>query len=342
MTPYDVIVIGSGPAGCSAAVTCVKNGLDVLMVTDATDRQHDAPDSMADALESIHPGVSSLLKKIGIAGAEVPAIRASYSGIYAGDNYTPLGEDEEGVWQGMHIDRSVFDHQLLHQAGDAGVKMIVNEKVENFIAENNKVTGISTSTRDLFGGYIIDATGKKGLAGRKLNFKRKYYSPPLLCSTGMSGCSETFPLDRHAAHFIAAGKGWTWLAPHPPEYCAWTRLSMSGDKSTAPPNELHAYPVFGKIKFANMRWRLFRPLCTEGLLLCGDAAGILDPAAGQGIFNALLSGKIAAEAIVTCLQEPAYASFHLARYDHWFVDQFELKVQQLRQYYQDHGIHIFH
>ncbi len=340
MTPCDVIVIGSGPAGCSAAVTCTKNGLDVLIVTDEAE-QHELPGSTPDTLESIHPGVSSLLKKIGIAGAEVLACRALYSGVHAGITYTPLGEDSGGIWHGMHIHRPTFNYQLLHQVRNAGVSVRFNEKVESFIRENDKVIGIKTQTTVLFARYIIDATGKKGLAGKKLNFKRKFFSPPLLCWTGISGYKETFPFDQHAAHFIPGNSGWTWLAPQPPDYCAWTRLSVVGEKSLVPPDELKGYSTIGKIKFANMRWRLFRPLCSEGVVLCGDAAGILDPAAGQGIFNALMSGMVVAGTIVSCLQEPVYASFHLAHYDDWFVQQFEMKVQQLMQYYKEHNIHIF-
>ncbi|HZV70769.1 MAG TPA: hypothetical protein VFG10_14540 [Saprospiraceae bacterium] len=90
-----------------------------------------------------------------------------------------------------------------------------------------------------------------------------------------------------------------------------------------------------------MRWRLFRPVCSEGLVLCGDAAGILDPAAGQGIFNALMSGMQAANTIVKCIANPNLAAFHLAQYDDWFVKQFEMKVKQLRLYYEEHGITVF-
>jgi len=89
-----------------------------------------------------------------------------------------------------------------------------------------------------------------------------------------------------------------------------------------------------------MRWRLYRPVCKEGVVLCGDAAGILDPAAGQGIFNALWSGMVAAQAVVSCLQQPEMEGFHLARYDNWFIEQYTEKAEKLRLYYEEHGIAI--
>jgi flavin-dependent dehydrogenase len=338
----DVIVIGSGPAGCAAASSCVRAGLSVLIVTDASEQIKIAASTPV-PLESIHPGVSSLLEKIGIAGAELDSSLAKYSGINAGNTYTPLGKDENGIWEGMHIRRDIFNAQLVHRVLDLGVSVMFNEKVESFILDNagSNVIGIKTRSTDLHAKYIIDASGKKGIAGIKLNFKRKFYSPPLACWTGVSSIDETFSFDPYAAHFIPGKSGWSWLAPQPPNYYAWTRLSTTGEKSLLPPDELKDYSTIGKINFANMRWRLFRPLCTEGVVLCGDAAGILDPAAGQGIFNALMSGIQAGNTVIKCIKEPDLASFQLAYYDDWFVQQFETKTNQLRKYYEDNGINIF-
>jgi flavin-dependent dehydrogenase len=296
---------------------------------------------MSSALESIHPGVSSLLNKIGAAGAELAATRALYSGIYAGENYTPLGEDENGPWKGMHIDRSLFDAQIVGAMGDAGVVVRFNEKVESLLVDDNRVVGIKTASTEFMASYVIDASGKRGFAGKQLNFKRRFFSPVLHCWTGVSVLDGIFPFDMQSAHFIPGTNGWTWLAPQPPDHCAWTRLSLKGEKTLLPPDELTDCTTVGKIQFANMRWRMFRPLCMEGIVLCGDAAGILDPAAGQGIFNALRSGIEAANAVVRCLQQPNFETLHLAHYDDWFVQQFEAKVEQLKKYYEEHAIHVF-
>jgi len=340
MSFFDVIVIGSGPAGCSAALTCHHAGLNVLVVTLEPDQLHATPSTPV-PLESIHPGVSSLLAKIEASEAAHAATAALYSGIYTGSSYTPLGEDSSGIWQGMHIDREIFDHQLLQSIRNAGVEVRYNEKVVSCLQENDKVIGIRTGSMEYYANYVIDASGKNGLMGKKLNFKQQFFSPPLFCWTGVSEYTGASLYDQQAAHFISGTDGWSWLAPQPPNFCSWTRLSIKGKKSVSPPDELKKGKVIGEIHFANMRWRLFRPVCSEGILLCGDAAGVLDPAAGQGILNALWSGIFAANAAVKCLQEPDYAAFHLANYDTWFVQQFEAKVDQLKAYYKENGITVF-
>lgn len=336
---FDVVVIGSGPAGCSAAAICRKAGLNVLIITDEPADGGTAFLS-ASPLESIHPGVSSLLEKIDAAGAETAAASGHYSGIYTNGTYTPLGEDEMGVWEGLHIRRDIFNAQLLLRIQQSGVAVRHGQKVEDFILEKGVVRGIITRPENYTAAYVIDATGKNALAGKKLNFKRKFFSPALVCWTGVSRAGKDFTYNLKASHFIPHPDGWTWLAPQPNGHCAWTRLTGKGEKSFLPPEELKEYDVVGPVQIANMRWRMFRPVCSEGIVLCGDAAGILDPAAGQGIFNALWSGIAAANTVVACLRQPDYSAFHLAQYDNWYVQQFEMKVGQLRKYYLENNIKI--
>ena len=362
----DAIIIGSGPAACSAAITCLKAGYKTVIVTDHSPsllKERELvgeffPPSLSKRgaggeLESIHPGVSSLLEKIGLAGAEVAATRAYYTGIQVGSNYTPLGEDESGVWKGMHIDRHVFHAGLLQRVQEMGVEVRFNEEVEDFLLKDERVIGIKTASHELHAKYIIDASGKNAIAGRKLKFKRKFFSPPFVCWTGISQCST--PLSHllpslhkrgaggelvDVAHFIPHQNGWTWLAPVPPDRCAWTRLSLKGEKFLLPPEELEDCTTLDRIQADNRRWRLYRPVCKEGVILCGDAAGILDPAAGQGIFNALLSGMVAAQCVISCFLQPEMEAFHLAYYDDWFVRQFAEKAERLRSYYEEHGISL--
>ena len=310
-----------------------------MMVTEHPD--HNLLDMASpEPLESIHPGVSSLLNKIGMAGVEIKPTKSTYDGIYSDGNYTALGEDVSGPWLGLHLNRRIFNAQLLQRMKTMDVEIRFAEKVEDFITDKGKVIGIKTTTDELLATYVIDASGKKAIAGKKLKFKSQFFSPPLACWTGISAIFDTYPFDSRSSHFYSNPNGWTWLAPYPPHYCSWTRLSIKGEKDLSQPVEIKNYHVFGKVQFANMRWRMYRPVCSEGILLCGDAAGILDPAAGQGIFNALWSGIEAGNTAVSCIQQPGMAAFHLAAYDDWFVRQFEEKVRKLGEYYRKYGIAI--
>jgi flavin-dependent dehydrogenase len=130
------------------------------------------------------------------------------------------------------------------------------------------------------------------------------------------------------------------LAPHFDEYFTWTSLTTTHQQKPQMPALLNEFQQHGKIYSANMRWRIFRPLCTEGLILTGDAAAVIDPAAGQGILNALWSGIYAGKTAVSCMAHPSYENIYLASYDQWFLEQYETKVFQLRKLYSQHGIQI--
>ena len=74
---YDVVIIGSGPSACAAAINCRKSGLSVLMVTDQT--ANAAIDQLQPA-ESIDSGIISLLGHLHAA----KIIERSSVGKYAG------------------------------------------------------------------------------------------------------------------------------------------------------------------------------------------------------------------------------------------------------------------
>lgn len=340
---YDVIIIGSGPAGCAAAMYCRQQGFDTLIITGK--RLTEVIENTAvQPSESIHPGVASVLAQLGAAHCIDIASQGVYEGIAVNDEYNPLGKDEHGVWKGYHINRALFDATLLQAAVQHGVTVIENDTVTDFITIDNCVTGVITKAgASLRCRYVIDASGYKRLGGKKMRFKESFYSPPLVVWTGVSEGIEatSFLFEKKCTRFIPYVNGWTWLAPELPGRCTWTRLELKGKQQFLPPAELQTYTQCPITKTANRRWRAFRPVCREGILLCGDAAAIIDPAAGQGILNAIVSAMMAAKTIKACISNPDFEALYLAKYDDWFMSDYTEKVNRLKYFYGMHGIEIF-
>src|SRR5688500_18270100 len=141
----DVIVIGSGPAGCAAAITCYQAGLNVLLVTEEYNHKTVSTSAIA-PLESIHPGVTSLLSKLKAEESAQIATRSLYASIKTGNASMPLGEDSNGIWHGQHINRDAFNAHLLDHVQALGIQVKFNTRVENFLLENNAVIGIRSGS----------------------------------------------------------------------------------------------------------------------------------------------------------------------------------------------------
>ncbi len=340
---FDVIIIGSGPAGCAAAISCKQYGLNTLMIT-GKNKNADVENNKDEPSESIHPGVLTILTQLNAAPCIDIASKGLYEGIYINDQFNALGKDEHGAWQGHHINRKIFDVAFLQTVIKEDVIVLEDETVFDIISSANRVTGVTTTAGEQFScQYLVDASGHKHIAGKKLKFKESFYSPPLVVWTGVCKNipASSFLFEKKCTRFIPHSNGWTWLAPEPPDHCTWTRLEVKGKQQFLPPVELQACSVADEIKTSNRRWRVYRPVCKEGVLLCGDAAGIIDPAAGQGILNAIVSATMAAKTINACMSNPDLEAMYLAGYDDWFINDYRDKVNRLKHFYDLHGITIF-
>src|SRR3569832_1132548 len=127
----DVIVIGSGPGGIAAAMTCAAAGLRVAIISKRK-KELDRPS------ESVHPGLASLLNKLHIPNAIETAAVGKYKGIQVNDQFTPLGSDESGDWEGIHISSEIFDACLLSAAEQQGV-IIMNDTVSDVRCNDDRV-----------------------------------------------------------------------------------------------------------------------------------------------------------------------------------------------------------
>lgn len=337
---FDVIIIGSGPAGCAAAISCRQHGLHTLMIAGKTDPEN----TVLQPSESIHPGLIPVLSQLDAGHCIAIASQGRYEGIDVNNQYSPLGSDEDGPWEGHHINKALFCTAFLEVAIEKGVSLLNNDTVDDITTTADRVTGVITRKGvEATCLYLVDASGQKRVAGKQLLFKESFYSPPLVAWTGTSNNipATSFLFEKNSTRFIPHPNGWTWLAPELPDRCTWTRLETKGKQQFLPPAELQSYSLATKIKKTNRRWRVFRPVCKEGLLLCGDAAGIIDPAAGQGILNAIVSAIMAVKTVKTCIDNPAFEALYLARYDDWFMTDYQDKVNRLKYFYALHGIMIF-
>jgi flavin-dependent dehydrogenase len=341
MFSADVIVIGAGPAGVAAAITCVKAGLKVTLLNDNPEAFGDAASGQMEPLQSLHPGAESLLRQLGLGGVIAYASKGNYTGIQTGENVAPLSTAEGETWVGHHIAPSLFTEYALLKAKEFGADVHFNSRVNELICADDAITGVILSNgTQLACKYLVDASGRNRFVGRYLKFDEEVFSRPLLSWTGIGAIGPNETRNTQLAHFEPEPHGWTWTAFGNNGHYTFTKLLANKTQSIAFPSHLATSFKNAPIKAASMQWRVFRPLVCPGLLLAGDAAGVLDPAAGQGILSGLMSGIMAGETVTSCLNDMHLANWHLSRYDSWFMAHFNHKKDILAKRYQEMGIDI--
>lgn len=324
-----IIVIGGGPAGLATAIRCRSAGIVTVVV-----RPHPVEAGLQPS-ETLHPGIERLLAELGVPHALAECSRGTYRGIWADGTFHRLGDDEGGGWIGRHVDRRQFDTVLLARARDVGVE-VIDAEVESLLADGARVVGTRASNgSDLVGSLVVDATGERRFAARAFDHEPSFFSPPLLVRTGLV---DDLPLATRDPIFTSDEDGWTWIAPESSGRCTWTRLDRRGTARSLP-DVLRGAKHLREPLAANMRWRLHEPVFMNGVIMVGDAAGILDPAAGQGVLFAVWSAVMAAQAIDRAVQSPLHATAALQEYDAWFRAHYERRAATLARHYSTLGIH---
>ena len=156
---YDVIVVGAGPAGATAARFAAKGGAKVLVLE--KDREVGVPVRCGEAVD--HEGLVQFLQpdKKFIA-AEIRNFKL------VAPNGKVVKPNIEGV--GYVLDRKVFDYELARIAADEGAEVVTKAYVDGITRDDGTVTGVSVQYHGerltIKSKIVIGADGVESRVGR--------------------------------------------------------------------------------------------------------------------------------------------------------------------------------
>ena len=322
-----VIIIGSGPSGAAAALTLLDAQIPVTILEQARFPRFRPG-------ETLHPGIESLLTKLGVLSQVQSAGYVRHSGVWSGwggtTQFVPYGEDGNGLWQGYQAIRKDFDHRLIEQARMRGAQLLVAKVSGVFTSASGTVAGVMTSEEPIEGAYVIDCGGSSHVLARHLRIPIVRYSPPLVARYGyvMGACDVPTP----SIH--PDQDGWTWIAEVEPHRFQWTHVRELRNRlaRTWLPDGLRALQAEPS-QSADVTWRMPKSVAGPGYFLAGDAAAVLDPSSSHGVLRAIMSGMMAAHLIVRHLCDGADARVCAMAYQDWLASWFQHDMEEMSRAY---------
>lgn len=324
MLVVDVLVIGAGPAGSSAAKHAALNGAEVLMIDKKS--EIGSPKRCAE-------GVSKEgLKELGIE-PNSRWITKELSGIrMVSPNGTDVVLDEDKVKlpeAGYILERKVFDKFMAMDAARAGAQIMVKTLATGLLRDGDRVIVSAEHMGHEFeiqAKIIIAADGPESRVGRWAGLKTG--TKP----KNMESCAQFEMVNVEMAepdciefHFgsVAPG-GYAWIFPKGndianvglgilntlTEKTAYQHLLEFVDNNPATQNaqpvelNIGGDPVGGVIK----------DLVADNALVVGDAAGMVNPLTGGGITSGMTGGRIAGEIAAKAIKNGSWSAKDLKEY----------------------------
>ena len=304
-SPCDVLVVGSGPAACTAARLLSLWGRDVVVVA--------KPDGHEPELcESLTPSCQKFFDLMGIS-AEIEAagfVRSSGHTVGWGDGETRCEPFSDGA-RGWQATTGKVSRVMLDAAVASGAR------VHRATLSADEVLGWPAA-------YHLDCTGRSGVLARARGGRTYEPGHRTVALVGIWRRADGWPLDNPTHTLLESYQdGWGWSVPLD---SAQRALAVMVDpKTTALTKGDGALSVyFGEIAKTRHLAELFRgtellngPLgwdasmylsdrpAGDTWLLAGDAASFIDPLSSAGVKKAMASGWLSAVTLNTAFDTPA-------------------------------------
>jgi len=306
---YDVLIIGGGLGGLTAAISLSKLGLQVVVLEKKPYPNHKV------CGEYVSNEVRPFLESLGLDVNYLGAVPISKFAITSGKGKKltatlPLG--------GFGLSRFTFDNALyqLAQKNGASVKIETVSSVQF----NNDVFDVSTKEHTYRTKVVLGAFGKRSLLDKSLNRPFLNKKSPWLGVKGHYN-NQDFPEDQVALHCFPGGYGglsktesgyvnFCYLA-HYKNFQKHKNIERFTEEVVFQNPHLRRFlmestPVFEKpISIAQFSFAKKEPV-ENHIIMCGDSAGLIHPLCGNGMAMAIHSAKMASECIGRFFKDETY------------------------------------
>ncbi len=310
MLKYDVVIVGAGPAGAIASKTCAEKGLSTLLLEKA----------VIPRFKLCGGGVStSALSHLGF-GIEKELVERECYGVrvHFKDRQIELKKSSRLA---ILVSRDNFDSYIVSKAVDAGVVLQEGEKATSIKPEPSKVV-VETTKGKYNAKVVIGADGVNSIVSKHVRDSYKPNELGLCIAADIPATNEE--VDEYIEnaidiHYGLTKSGYGWVFPKAKHFSVGVAGILPSMKS---PRKIFTH-FLEKLGFRTdvvTHAHLIpsggyeREVCSDRLILVGDAAGFVDPFYGEGIKYAFISAKLAAERVVESYENDNYTKSALDTY----------------------------
>lgn len=360
-THPDVLIIGGGPAGATAAALLAEHGRRVTLIErDAFPRYHVG--------ESLLPFCYFTLERLGVVDRlnAAPFIKkhsvqfASMDGRVSQPFYFTDHLDGHPAGQTWQVERSDFDRMLLDRARELGATVRTGVSAKQLLRdEDGAFVGAEVETADgtreqIHAPLTIDCSGRDGFAINRLDWRQR---DPQLSKISLwtyyRGGKRGQGHDEGATTVAyIPEKGWFW---HIPLHDDRISLGIVGERDYLYRDGKDLLGIFEREIKAN-KWvedvmqdaeqfgevwvtgdysYRSKHSSADGLVLAGDAFAFLDPVFSSGVFLALKSGELVADAAHAALSRNDVSAGAFAQYADDVCDGIEAMRKLVYAFYNE-------
>jgi len=314
---YDVLIVGAGPAGASAARFLAEAGASVGLVD-------------AERLPRHKPCAGWLNSKAAREFSFVDAARRATKAapfkrlVFHSPDLAQEAEFRSRSHVGYVTDRDAFDHALVQAARDAGARTHLGKAVTRVETGERQATAVLAGGRRLAGRILVGADGVHGVVAASAGLRPRWGAGQLVHTLsqnvrltarqrkagfgaspaihvapafgGASGYAWAFPGRRHVSVGVGVRTGETGRLKA--LFAEWAgaveRLGLVPDKAGLGAPEACAIPAGAAVEFENH--------VGKRVVLVGDAGGFVSASTGEGLYPAITSARIAADCILPALE----------------------------------------